>query len=151
MNTIVSSGLALLLVLTGAAAQAEVYSEGDQWLLAKYDLNGDAQISQQEVMDKKQRLFAMLDADADGEISFAEYEEMDMAKRKALLRSRFNKLDGNHDGKVSDAEYGSFMGMFSSIDSNRDGVLSSKEMGMGHQPEAQVTRCLLWLCVRNHL
>jgi len=143
-------------VFVGGVYAAGVQAEGDyestgQWLLAKYDLNGDARITEQEVSDKKQRLFTRMDTDSDGGINFDEYEQMDIIKRQALLHSRFNKLDEDHDGRVSAAEYGSFLGMFRSIDSDGDGTLTAIEMG-GHQvARTQVTRCFLWLCVRGSL
>jgi len=135
-----------------ALAQAEGdYQSTDQWLLAKYDLNGDTRITEQEVSDKKQRLFTRMDTDKSGGVSVIEYEQMDIAKRQALLKARFNKLDENSDGSVSAAEYGSFMGMFRSIDSNGDGTLTAMEMGGAQVARTQATRCFLWLCVRGSL
>ena len=131
-----------------AVAQSE---DAEPWLLAKYDLNGDATITQQEVTYKKQMLFNRMDTNQDGDVSFDEYESMDHAKRQALLKSRFSKLDEDHDGKVSQAEYASYLGMFSSIDVNGDGTLSKDEVGSTEKMEAKVTRCLLWLCVRTSL
>mgnify|MGYP000190879026 CR=1 FL=1 len=138
--------------VSAIAAEAESdYQSTDQWLLAKYDLNGDARITEKEVSDKKRRLFTRMDTDNDGGVNFDEYEQMDIAKRQALLLSRFNKLDDDRDGRVSAAEYGSFLGMFRSIDSDGDGTLTAMEMG-GHQvSRTQVTRCFLWLCVRGSL
>jgi len=127
------------------------YQSTDQWLLAKYDLNGDSRITEQEVCDKKQRIFTRMDADSDGGVNFEEYEKMDAVKRQALLHSRFNKLDEDHDGRVSSAEYGSFLGMFRSIDSDGDGTLTAVEMGGNQVARTQVTRCFLWLCVRGSL
>ena len=139
------------LVFSTQSQASDDYQSSDQWLLAKYDLNGDDRITEQEVSDKKQRLFVRMDSDQDGGISFAEYEKMDIAKRQGLLRARFSKLDTDHDGHVSEQEYSSFMGMFRSIDSNGDGTLTAEEMGVNQVAKARVTRCLLWLCIRGNL
>lgn len=148
---ILAIGSVLLVGSVSTAAADNDYQSADQWLLAKYDLNGDARITEQEVSDKKKRLFTRMDTDNDGGIDFDEYEQMDIAKRQALLWSRFNKLDDDRDGRVSATEYGSFLGMFRSIDSDGDGTLTAIEMGGQQMARTQVTRCFLWLCIRGSL
>lgn len=131
-----------------ATAQDSDY-QGGNWLLAKYDLNGDHRITQDEIASKKLSIFRHMDADGDGGVSFDEYETMDSAKRFALLKARFLKLDSDHDGRVSEAEYSSYMGLFANIDSNGDGTLTADEMGVKESREAYVTRCLWWFCLRT--
>lgn len=133
----------------------EVQAQGKQsqghWLLAKYDANGDARITQREVTDKKLNLFERMDGDENGGISFDEYEHTDSSKRKALLKARFVKLDLNQDGLVTQDEYSSYLGMFTSIDRNGDGTLTANEIGVETAAPAQVAHCLLWFCVRREL
>ncbi len=131
------------------AADDDFDYHGNNWLLAKYDLNGDARITQDEITSKKLNIFRHMDNDGDGGVSFDEYENMDSAKRFALLKSRFAKLDSDHDGRVSEDEYCSYMGLFADIDSNGDGTLTSDEMNPQEEHEAQVTRCLWWFCLRT--
>ena len=143
----------LLLLATlsaNAVSQSDNYT-GNNWLLAKYDANGDAQITLDEITSKKLNIFRHMDLDSDGGVSFKEYEKLDLAKRKALLKSRFIKLDGDRDGKVTESEYSSYMGMFASIDSNGDGALTEEEINNGSKTEAYVSHCVLWFCFRTKM
>ena len=141
--------LFLSLVLMGMAlsANAQAPADGSQsWLLAKYDLNGDARISQEEISAKKLDIFRLMDLNVSGGVSYEEYEQVDSARRTLILKSRFNKLDGDKDGEVTEAEYSSFLGQFSSIDANGDGMLDEAEMTpvVGEYE----THCFYWLCLR---
>lgn len=129
--------------------QNSTKKEGN-WLLAKYDLNGDAQITLNEVASKKRNIFKYMDTDDDGTVSFEEYETMDIVKRDALLKARFNKLDLDHDGTLTEKEYCNYLGLFKSIDSDGNGTLTSAEM-VTEQEKVQKTHCLLWFCVRTEL
>lgn len=133
-----------------AVAENSDYQAGN-WLLAKYDRNGDDRITQDEVSTKKLNIFRRMDSNDDGGVSFAEYESVDGAKRQALLKSRFNKLDSDRDGRVNESEYSSFMGLFASIDSNGDGTLTAEEMNVAERSEAYVTHCLWWFCLRTEM
>ncbi len=153
MKTIICT-LILIYSATAPAASDE-FGPSQEWLMVKYDLNGDASITQNEVIVKKQSLFNRMDANSDGEVTFGEYETMDKAKRSMLLHARFAKLDSNNDGRVSDSEYGSYLGRFESIDSNGDGTVSRAEIGVKpedqdqDQDQEQSTHCLMWFCVRS--
>ncbi|BFM14615.1 hypothetical protein R50073_07980 [Maricurvus nonylphenolicus] len=158
MKTLTMTALlaALLALLSAGVATGEEQAslQGQSpghWLLAKYDANGDARITQREVTDKKLNLFNRMDGDNNGGISFEEYERTDAAKRQALLKSRFVKLDINHDGLVTQDEYSSYMGMFSSIDRNGDGTLTAQEIGVEQAAPTKVSHCLLWFCIRREL
>ncbi|WP_240946186.1 EF-hand domain-containing protein [Pseudomaricurvus alkylphenolicus] len=146
---------ASLLILCSMTVQADdkLQAAEPQWLMAKYDLNGDARITQQEITHKKLALFNRMDRNGSGDVSFSEYENMDQSKRQALLKARFLKLDDNHDGLVSQEEYASFLGMFASIDANGDGALSPHEMTQDEAKQSKEDNqyCLLWLCVRTSL
>ncbi len=147
-STVITCLSGFLLTLGATVSWAE---ESTPWILAKYDLNGDEKITQAEVSQKKQLLFSRMDANQDGDITFQEYQTTDQKRREALLKARFGKLDDNHDGQVSEKEYASFLGMFNSFDSDGDGTLSEAEVGLQTHSETQITRCLLWFCLRTDL
>jgi hypothetical protein len=145
LTSLTLSGLSL-----NTQAENDVYT-GDNWLLAKYDSNGDSQITLDEITSKKLNIFKHMDLDNDGGVSFKEYESLDLAKRKALLTARFIKLDTDHNGKVTQKEYSSYMGMFASIDSNGDGALTEAEINSGNQADAYISHCLWMFCFRTKL
>jgi len=153
MMKLMNSFASLLLLATlsaNAVSQSDEYA-GNNWLLAKYDANGDAQITLEEIASKKLNIFQHMDLDSDGGVSFSEYETLDLAKRKALLKSRFIKLDSDRNGKVTQSEYSSYMGLFASIDSNGDGALTEEEINNGSKAEAYVSHCVLWFCFRTKM
>jgi Ca2+-binding EF-hand superfamily protein len=150
LPTLLSTGVAAGEEQASLQGQSPGQSPG-HWLLAKYDANGDARITQREVTNKKLNLFTRMDSDNNGGISFEEYERTDAVKRQALLKSRFVKLDINHDGLVTQDEYSSYMGMFSSIDRDGDGTLTAQEIGVEQAAPTQVSHCLLWFCIRREL
>ena len=140
-------GLSLCIVTN--ASDYNVNSDG-QWLIAKYDLNGDTQITATEVSTKRESIFQYMDADSDGDMSFNEYLTLDSIKRQAVLKARFNKLDSNQDGYVTQSEYRSYIGRFTAMDSNGDGNLTTQELNRNAvHTEAKNTHCLLWFCVRT--
>lgn len=148
----------VLLVFSGAVVSAQANETGggsDLWLLAKYDANGDQVITMDEISVRREKRFSRMDEDADGLVSFEEYQFLDVQKRELLLKARFDKLDLDHDGQVSTEEYSSYLGSFDRFDSDGDGKLTQQEMSARQvatmQKSADDTRCLLWFCVRGSL
>lgn len=159
--------IAQLLCIVACTAVASVYadegtSKNEQWLLAKYDVNGDKVISIDEISEKRQKLYASMDLDADGGVTFGEYEYVDGVKRQMLLKARFNKLDLDQDGKLSSSEYCSYLGSFDRFDQDGDGNITTSEIDSSKakidsaRKTAEVeseedTSCLLWFCFRSSL
>lgn len=148
----------VFLALSGVVVSAQANEAGsgsDLWLLAKYDANGDQVITMDEISLRREKRFDRLDQDADGLVSFEEYQTLDVMKRELLLKARFDKLDLDQDGQVSNEEYSSYLGSFDRFDSDGDGKLTQQEMNTRQvataQKSADDTRCLLWLCVRTSL
>lgn len=128
------------------------------WLMAKYDTNGDSMISVDEVAEKRNKMFAYMDADQDGAVTFNEYQTLDVRKRQVLLQARYKKLDQDHDGYVSAEEYASYLGSFDHFDFDGDGYITIEDMHSAKKlpqtasaEQDDTTRCLLWFCVRTTL
>jgi len=147
-----------LCLALSVGASAHYASADDSALLAKYDVNGDRVISVNEIEDQRKRLFASMDADADGGVSFAEYEALDQQRRQLILQARFDKLDLDRDGVLSAAEYSSYLGSFDRMDLNGDGRISQREISTVQEQSqnnnvklSSDTRCLLWFCIRKNI
>lgn len=138
----------------GLAADVEA-GKSERWLIAKYDVNGDQVISMDEVSEKREKMFGYMDGNADGTVTFDEYQHLDVSKRQLLLQARFSKLDLNRDGQLSADEYSSYLGSFERFDQNGDGQISSAEMGSKTKETAKdddnSPLCLLWICVRSSI
>jgi len=140
---------------TVAQADKPTPSSSKNWLMAKYDHNGDHVISLNEINKKRQSYYAVIDRDQDGLLSFDEYQKVDMLKRQSALASQFKRLDINNDGLVNSKEYSAYQGDFDRLDLNNDGKITSSEMTSsprvtnGALKEASLTKCLLWFCFRR--
>ncbi|WYH48082.1 hypothetical protein WKW49_12920 [Teredinibacter turnerae] len=144
-------------MLSGKTIAAPGPVADDQWLLAKYDENGDNIITVDEISEKRKQIFERMDGDGTGDVSFGEYRQLDQAKREMLLKARFNKLDLDQDGVLSGEEYVSYLGSFERFDQNGDGSITSEEIaspgsgdrsGWLSKKVKEDVSCLLWFCVR---
>lgn len=121
--------LGLLIFAVAIANSAKAQDDTlDYWLLAKYDANGDRIISVDEISRKRERVFSMMDGNADGEVSLEEYQWLDIRKREMIVAARFNKLDLDGDGVLTGEEYTAYAGAFFEIDSDGNGKLSAQEI-----------------------
>lgn len=162
MSNRVAQLLCIVACVTAASVHAdEGTNSNEQWLLAKYDVNGDKVISVDEISEKRQKLYASMDLDSDGGVTFGEYEYVDGVKRQMLLKARFNKLDLDQDGKLSSSEYCSYLGSFDRFDQDGDGNITTSEIDSSNKKAKEAktqpsvddddTSCLLWFCVRSSL
>lgn len=149
--------LAMLVFAVAIASSAKAQDESiDYWLLAKYDANGDRSISVEEISRKRERVFSMMDGNADGEVSLEEYQWLDIRKREMIVAARFNKLDLDGDGVLTGDEYTAYAGAFFDIDSDGNGKLSAQEIKKLHQervssPKAKVDHKCFWrLCYKTN-
>ncbi len=157
----VLAGLGLAFASASVHADDVNYNVGtkaaDQWLMAKYDSNGDSVISAEEISQKRERMFSAMDDNGDGIVNLDEYELLDIKKRALIVKARFNKLDINGDGQLTDGEYVSYYGSFGAFDLDGDGQITAAEMKLdGSKIPSSVQaaanpKCFLWLCVRANV
>ncbi len=113
MLTKLKVALILSASLIGGVAAAHGFSGADKAaLLQKYDTNGDGKLDDTERAamkadfaakraEKKAQMLAKYDTNKNGKLDPAERKVM----RDDKLTARFEKLDTNHDGQVSIAEF----------------------------------------------
>lgn len=116
---------------------------------AKVDANKDGAITKEEEQafrtarrgEMREKMFGMLDADKNGQISRAEFDARHDGKdehhsgmhgmgghRMMMDGGMFAKADGNGDGKVTLSEAtGKALSMFDRADTNKDGTVSPEE------------------------
>lgn len=131
---------------TAVAADASVPSTAEQrterqarmkahW--DKLDVNYDGTLSREEVQQGRPKLaehFAKIDANGDGQLTPQEMREarvVHQARIQAGMKASWEKLDGNHDGKLSRDEVQSKPKLaqnFDKVDANGDGQLTPMEM-----------------------
>lgn len=151
-----ASIFSLVFLSAGVFSEEKPASTSGLWLLAKYDVNGDHQISVNEIAKKREKMFTHMDGDQDGSVSFSEYQTLDTKRRQLILKARFNKLDLDQNGHVDTQEYSSYVGSFDRFDKNGDGRITTKEMTI--KPSSVKSKkleddslCLLWVCFRSSL
>ena len=152
--------LVLLLAIAWSTASSAddrdaASKQTEQWLMAKYDTNGDSIISVDEISQKREKMFSHMDDNGDGQVSMQEYALLDAKKRALIVRARFSKLDANADGKLTDEEYIQYYGAFGAFDLDGNGKITSAEITSDTDAAStQVAtstepKCFLWLCVRS--
>ena len=99
----------------------------------KLDVNHDGTLSREEVQQGRPKLaehFGKVDANGDGQLTPLEMREA-RAAHQARMKARWEKLDGNHDGKLSRDEVQGRPKLaqhFDQVDANGDGQLTPMEM-----------------------
>ena len=101
------------------------------------DLNKDGRVTRAEFDKVTTQRFAS--AAKGGTLSADAYYNIVVTRFRQSTQGMFARLDSNHDGKLSLAEYGApQMKMFARADKNRDGAVTADEMsrrgGRSHKP-----------------
>jgi Ca2+-binding EF-hand superfamily protein len=118
---------ALLFTLLAAPIPAQTLPER---LLSHLDSDHNGAISRAELAAAKTRQFTFADRNADGTLSAEELQflqsRLDRAKSTLALASQ--RLDTDHDGALTLAEYTAQSPIFALLDADNDGSLSPAEL-----------------------
>jgi Ca2+-binding EF-hand superfamily protein len=98
-------------------------------MFEKFDANGDGTITRAEVDEVRGAKLKGADGNADNALSLEEFQAVWLEMTRPMMVDRFQDLDEDGDGKVTEAELGRPMtNMFVYLDQNEDGSITVKEL-----------------------
>lgn len=120
----IAAGLMLVGLVPAASAQLL-----DPASLAQADTNGDGLLTEAEFLKHRSSYFAVMDKDASGGASEAEFNESFSARSKRMAARAFREMDTTGDGLISASEWDAYPPKaFQHADRNGDGQLDQSEM-----------------------
>lgn len=103
-------------------------------MIEKIDTNADGKITMAEIQAHRDQLHAEHDTDGNKAISLSEFEGIWLTHMRPLMVDRFQMMDDDGDGQITNAEVDKKMTwMMQRMDKNDDGAISIKEMYRGHK------------------
>ena len=94
-----------------------------------YDADKDGKLTQAEIDEGRAAQVTRFDADGDGALSLQEYEGLWLEAMRARMVDRFQALDEDGDGVVTQSEFAEpFARLVTFMDRNDDGALSRADM-----------------------
>lgn len=106
------------------------HGDFSQHILERVDTDKDGKISKAEFDAEGSKLFARLDDNGDGKIASDEMPQRHWAR---FGEHMFDRIDADHDGKVTKAEFQAAGDkMFQRMDKNGDGIIEKDEMSAPH-------------------
>lgn len=108
-STLIGAGLvaAIALTLPATSAMARGGPSGGFGSVLEFsdlDLNGDGQLTKEELQNQGKARFAKLDADGDGQLSAAELEAAAAERQKDRVSTMIERLDTDKNGTLSEEE-----------------------------------------------
>ena len=102
-------------------------------MFESFDTNADGALTQEEIDTFRTERFAAFDGNGDKALELDEYKALWLDAMHERMVDRFQKLDADGDGKVTDAEFGEpFARMVARADRNGDGKIDKDDrMGRG--------------------
>ncbi|MEJ2180451.1 MAG: EF-hand domain-containing protein [Gammaproteobacteria bacterium] len=115
-----------------AAAWAGKYGDSKGRFMGFFDTNGDGVVTMDEFNAAAANRFDNMDADNNGVVTLEEFKTYIGQKRSERRQQKFQTMDINKDGQVSQDEYISYKqkraeSRFQNMDINNDGVVSKEE------------------------
>ncbi|MFN0262953.1 hypothetical protein ACKTEK_03645 [Tepidamorphus sp. 3E244] len=122
--------------------------KGLERMFEKADLDGDGNLTADEVNQIRSERFARVDLDGDGNLTITEIAKAQEAARQAMRDARalrsvanargFTKTDADENGSISAEEYTSARErMFSRLDTDGDGGISAEELSAAKERFAE--------------
>lgn len=98
--------------------------------IEQFDVDQNGRLTQDEVDQVRAERLAEFDASGDGVLDLTEYEVLWMDAMRPRMVDRFQDLDEDGNGSVTEEEFLQPMsGVVSRLDSDDDGEVSADEMG----------------------
>ena len=122
-----------LTVFSAAAwAGSGKYGDSKGRFMGFFDTNGDGVVTMDEFNAAAANRFDNMDADNNGVVTLEEFKTYIGQKRSERRRQKFQAMDNNKDGQVTQDEYISYKqkraeSRFQNMDANKDGVVSKEE------------------------
>lgn len=130
------------------AAPPAMNSMRDNWqqarvenIMERFDLNGDNQITLDEVQSQHAARFLQMDTDGNGSLSAEEFQKAAPANGMAGGRGRgngqgngrgkllrFNNMDADGNGQVSMVEFSANLPLFDRFDQEADGIITKDDL-----------------------
>ncbi|MEO1018997.1 MAG: EF-hand domain-containing protein [Pseudomonadota bacterium] len=117
---------------------ADAHKHGDRgghgpragWVfLETFDLDGNGEITQEEINTYRSNQITEFDTDGDGQLTLEEYEALWLDAMRERMVDRFQGHDDDGDGIVTLEEFSEpYSSMVERRDRNDDGVLSADDM-----------------------
>lgn len=131
MRTVLNMALLLLLSTITLASHAQHKAHSAQDVINKQDADKDGKISKAEAKGKLNENFDKVDADRDGYITL---QELQAIREKINPNAIVDKMDADGDGKISKTEAkGRIAKRFDKIDSNKDGFITEAELAKAQE------------------
>ncbi len=112
----------------GGPGYGGMHGKGHMSFLAVLDTDGDGKLTQAEITEEMQERLVTFDGDGDGQLSLDEFELLWLDFHRTRMVDRFQHLDEDGDGIVTEAEYMAPMAnIVERMDRDGDGMLSPSD------------------------
>lgn len=109
------------------------HGERGVMMFEKFDINSDGTVTRAEIDEARTSRMKGADGNSDNQLSLEEFETVWLEMTRPMMVDRFQDLDEDGDGQVTDAELDRPMSkMFVILDQNEDGSITMAELRSLH-------------------